>query len=238
MQEEKKYPIGYYAPGNYQCKCCDCGGGFQGDKRAVQCEPCAVANKQKFDALSPDEQKELMQRNAEAMREVFKNWGKKCICNEPYDSERHEGGYPRCPVHDKPLDVVIIGHGKPEQHPTGGNVWVKASERLPMKGPLEKTQWRDAETKKEISSTAAKSAINTNQKELVEWYDESNEQPVEQKQNEVEDIDELWDEHSELIDDEIDSLTRWAGSTVMDKEQFRKAVEKVMNNQNRNDENS
>lgn len=25
----------------------------------------------------------------------------KCICNEPYDTERHEGGYPRCPVHDK-----------------------------------------------------------------------------------------------------------------------------------------
>lgn len=25
---------------------------------------------------------------------------KKCNCNEPYDSDAHEGGYPRCPVHD------------------------------------------------------------------------------------------------------------------------------------------
>jgi hypothetical protein len=38
---EKKYPIGGYAPGNYQCKCCICGNQFTGNKRAVQCEPCA-----------------------------------------------------------------------------------------------------------------------------------------------------------------------------------------------------
>lgn len=38
------------------------------------------------------------------------------------------------------------------------------------------------------------------------------------------DIDELWDEHSEMIDDDIDSLSRWAGSTVVDKEQFRTLV--------------
>jgi hypothetical protein len=41
---EKKYPIGGYAPGNYHCTCATCGGGFIGDKRAVQCEPCAVAS--------------------------------------------------------------------------------------------------------------------------------------------------------------------------------------------------
>lgn len=40
--EEKKYPIGGFAPGNYTCKCCICKQEFQGDKRAVQCEPCAV----------------------------------------------------------------------------------------------------------------------------------------------------------------------------------------------------
>lgn len=39
--EENKYPIGGYAPGNYLCKCCICSCEFQGDKRAVQCEPCA-----------------------------------------------------------------------------------------------------------------------------------------------------------------------------------------------------
>lgn len=40
--EDKKYPIGGYAPGNYTCKCCICGNTFRGDKRAVQCEPCAI----------------------------------------------------------------------------------------------------------------------------------------------------------------------------------------------------
>lgn len=69
--EEKKYPIGGYAPGNYQRHCCTCGGGFIGDKRAYQCEPCAVSDREKFDALSPDEQTELMKRNADAIREAF-----------------------------------------------------------------------------------------------------------------------------------------------------------------------
>jgi hypothetical protein len=41
VKQEKKYPIGGYAPGNYTCKCCICSCNFQGDKRAVQCEPCA-----------------------------------------------------------------------------------------------------------------------------------------------------------------------------------------------------
>lgn len=41
------------------------------------------------------------------------------------------------------------------------------------------------------------------------------------------DINELWDEHSELIDDDIDSLTRWAGSSVVDKEQFKKLVARM-----------
>ena len=41
-QESKTYPIGGYAPGNYFCKCVTCKKEFTGDKRAVQCEPCAV----------------------------------------------------------------------------------------------------------------------------------------------------------------------------------------------------
>jgi len=40
--EELKYPIGGYAPGNYMCNCTTCKTQFIGDKRAVQCEPCAV----------------------------------------------------------------------------------------------------------------------------------------------------------------------------------------------------
>jgi hypothetical protein len=42
MSEERKYPIGGYAPGSYTCKCSTCGKQFTGDKRAVQCEPCAI----------------------------------------------------------------------------------------------------------------------------------------------------------------------------------------------------
>lgn len=43
MENEKTiYPIGGFAPGNYHCTCCICKETFQGDKRAVQCEKCAV----------------------------------------------------------------------------------------------------------------------------------------------------------------------------------------------------
>ena len=39
---ERTWPLGGYAPGNYLCKCLDCGEQFQGDKRAYQCLPCAA----------------------------------------------------------------------------------------------------------------------------------------------------------------------------------------------------
>lgn len=68
---EKKYPIGGFAPGNYQCRCCICGGGFIGDKRASECEPCAISSKEKFDALTPAEQEELLKRNAEIIKQWF-----------------------------------------------------------------------------------------------------------------------------------------------------------------------
>jgi hypothetical protein len=42
QDEPKQYPIGGYAPGNYHCNCTTCKTTFQGDKRAVQCESCAI----------------------------------------------------------------------------------------------------------------------------------------------------------------------------------------------------
>jgi hypothetical protein len=42
-KEQPKYPIGGYAPGNYMCSCSTCKKEFIGDKRAVQCEPCAIS---------------------------------------------------------------------------------------------------------------------------------------------------------------------------------------------------
>ena len=41
-KEQPQYPIGGYAPGNYMCNCVICKSTFQGDKRAIQCEPCAI----------------------------------------------------------------------------------------------------------------------------------------------------------------------------------------------------
>lgn len=40
-KDGRTYPIGGFAPGNYMCKCANCGKRFMGDKLAVQCEPCA-----------------------------------------------------------------------------------------------------------------------------------------------------------------------------------------------------
>ena len=34
--------LGMYAPGNYYCKCHDCGVEYIGDKRSIQCYPCAL----------------------------------------------------------------------------------------------------------------------------------------------------------------------------------------------------
>lgn len=73
---ENEYPIGGYAPGNYQCKCCSCGGGFLGDKRSVECEPCAITNRAKFDAFSPEEQETLIKSNIEIWNKMINESGK------------------------------------------------------------------------------------------------------------------------------------------------------------------
>ena len=60
--EDKKYPIGGYAPGNYMCNCTTCKTRFIGDKRAVQCEDCAEKEnkpywkrlKEKYEIPLPD----------------------------------------------------------------------------------------------------------------------------------------------------------------------------------------
>jgi hypothetical protein len=74
VEKVKTYPIGGYAPGNYQCQCCKCGNKFVGDKRAVECEPCAIKDKEAFDALSPEEQDEIVKRNVELVNNLLKNW--------------------------------------------------------------------------------------------------------------------------------------------------------------------
>jgi len=45
-EKAKQYPIGGYAPGYYDCTCTTCKTKFTGDKRAFQCEPCAIKTTQ------------------------------------------------------------------------------------------------------------------------------------------------------------------------------------------------
>ena len=47
---ERTYPVGGFAPGNYWGRCQTCGLNFDGDKRAVQCEPCGIARQAAWDA--------------------------------------------------------------------------------------------------------------------------------------------------------------------------------------------
>lgn len=144
--ESKKYPIGGYAPGNYSCTCCKCGTEFSGDKRAVECEPCAISAKKKFDALSPDEQAEVIKRNIEEVNKAFSDWTKKPDVNlaivghgkpalyypgsyyQPlFDLMRHEHGtiLTESALTDI-IEVVEKMRGKQE-----GPRWVKCSDRMP-----------------------------------------------------------------------------------------------------------
>lgn len=68
---EKKYPIGGYAPGNYHNRCSTCERSFFGDKQAVQCEPCALEAKARFDALPIEEQMQLIKRNGQIAQVLF-----------------------------------------------------------------------------------------------------------------------------------------------------------------------
>ena len=68
---EKQYPIGGYAPGNYYRNCFHCGKQFMGDKEAFQCEPCAIADKEAYDALNNEERAEHDKRFQEAVKAVF-----------------------------------------------------------------------------------------------------------------------------------------------------------------------
>lgn len=70
-QTDKKYPIGGYAPGNYWCHCSSCGCKFTGDKRATQCEPCAIEGDNWFKSLSPEKQKEHLLKGVEELERLF-----------------------------------------------------------------------------------------------------------------------------------------------------------------------
>lgn len=149
---EKKYPIGGYATGSYQCHCATCGGGFIGDKRAYQCEPCALDNKAKFDALSPAEQEELMKRNAEIINQMFSR-------PATLSTEEHR-------VMNKTTDKLFV------RDKQWGPVWIKASEQLP--GYKIKVKWRDGNDHYNITKgTISIAEMDKPNLDCWEWLDES-----------------------------------------------------------------
>lgn len=72
MPEEKKYPIGGYAPGNYHNRCTTCERSFFGDKRSFECEPCGTKSQSEWDALTPEQQDERVKKNMEIWKEFQK----------------------------------------------------------------------------------------------------------------------------------------------------------------------
>lgn len=107
------------------------------------------------------------------------------------------------------------------QHP-GSAVWVKATTRLPASWHLKCVRF--IHTKQPLIDP--ETWLNENPKaiDVVEWLDESK-SPSKEGNKEAVNVDELWDEHSELIGDGIDDLTYWAGRIIMKKEDFVKAIE-------------
>jgi hypothetical protein len=169
---EKKYPIGGYAPGNYQCTCATCDKEFQGDKQAVQCEPCAIYDKERFDAMTQNEQKELLRRNSMIahLMFVYAGAGDQIVANQ---------------LSGMPLEEAIFQAGysagvdfQKERTPTGA-VWEKANERLPKEaGPI---TWRWLDKKAAYSGfngTAfiydkGGAQVNMLYAIEIEWLDES-----------------------------------------------------------------
>lgn len=103
--QENKYPIGGYAPGNYFCHCVTCKNQFQGDKRAVQCESCALEQKKRFDALSPEEQEKMMQDTIKTVAEFFEQLrrNKESHANADYTNLTHdESNY----IRDKDGNII------------------------------------------------------------------------------------------------------------------------------------
>lgn len=164
---EKKYPIGGYAPGNYQCKCCRCGKQFVGDKRAVECEPCALISKELFDALPPAEQQALVANNA-----TIANY----MLSGPLSPERELiyriveqwGNAIEMPNMEGWLKEYAAKHA-----PTGA-VWVKATSRLPEKNGIYKVK-REFYREDESDQADFLNGVFTNYQgyRVVAWLDES-----------------------------------------------------------------
>ncbi len=82
---EPDWPLCGYAPGNYLGKCRDCGGVFEGDKRAQQCLACAVAS-----AKQGLEQSRQIKAERDAFRTQAINRGWNWRLCDAYGREEYE----------------------------------------------------------------------------------------------------------------------------------------------------
>ena len=63
--------FGFWASGDYMCKCSACGDYFFGDKRALTCADCAKIDKEKWDALTKEEREEQTRKNIEDVKDLM-----------------------------------------------------------------------------------------------------------------------------------------------------------------------
>jgi hypothetical protein len=160
---EKNYPIGGYAPGNYYCTCATCKAQFQGDKMAVQCEPCAVSAKERFDKLDPNEQDLLIKRNARIANFMFSG---------PLSPER-ELIYRIVEQWGNAIEMPKM-EGWLKEYAKGasaGAVWVKASEQLP--GLSMRVKWRSLDDEWFGLTSTFLMEMSITALEKYEWLDES-----------------------------------------------------------------
>ncbi len=228
MQQENKYPIGGYAPGNYYCTCSICGIKFQGDKRAVQCESCAVESLREI--LKPYEQQ---RQGVMWVKATDRLPDKKTVGNILFINEIHGVCF-----YCNPSELNDLG-SKMNLNLQGWSLmqWQWLDEGGQSKEPVPDNALYETRLALHMLLKTFKSSPKTEaqQKYFAQGgymlqkhgsiYDvlRTAQSKEGNKEREI-CIDELWDEHSELIDDDIDSLSRWAGSTVIDKAQFRTVV--------------
>lgn len=66
MHRPEPIKIGSYVSGNYLCICHDCGAQFEGDKRALECMPCAIQSVEQLAAQTRPMRKALFMAGAHA----------------------------------------------------------------------------------------------------------------------------------------------------------------------------
>ena len=213
---EKKYPMDH-ENGDYYHKACEgCGHSFMGGKRDRYCKLCTE------DMVKADTER-LNADPEDLTIEDYKN------VSTDHDRLVRE------------IDVILNGDNAAKQASLcdlvgqikqlkeaarQGAVWVNASERLPedKKQNYIFRQVNNIRSAKVwyLDFTPNIAAAMQLPIESIEWLDES---PP--KESDAVDPDELWDEFSEYIANDIDSCQEVAGTAIMTKMGFNKLMSKI-----------